>query len=100
MVTLLHRDGNTMMKTNNSRRAAASTPRQRLAPRPLEQIYKLPPAALVTPAEAALVAMLTESALAVRRTKGGWPPYIKFGRLVRYRLGDLIKAPKADCTTA
>jgi hypothetical protein len=48
---------------------------------------------LITPAEASAVAQITESALAVRRSKGDWPPYLKFGRLVRYRLGDLITAP-------
>jgi hypothetical protein len=77
------------------RRDAASVHRPRPAPRSLEDIYRLPPIALVTPAEAALVAQLTESALAVRRCNGGWPRYLKFGRLVRYRLGDLLGLPIA-----
>jgi hypothetical protein len=70
-----------------------SAPRPRLSPRPLEEIYKLPPHALVTPAESELVTQLTQSALAVRRSKGQWPPFIKFGRLVRYRLGSLLTPP-------
>jgi hypothetical protein len=75
------------------RRNAAMLSRPRLAPRPLEELYRLPSQALITPAEASAVAQITETALAVRRTKGDWPRYIKFGRLVRYRLGDLITAP-------
>jgi hypothetical protein len=74
---------------------AASGPRPRLVPRSAEEIYKLPKIALVTPAEASLITQLTESALAVRRSKGEWPRYLKFGRLVRYRLGDLIDSPTA-----
>ena len=71
----------------------ASAPRRRPAARSLEELYKLPPVALVTPEEAAHVIQLTESALAVRRSNGKWPRYLKFGRLVRYRLGDLMIAP-------
>jgi hypothetical protein len=67
--------------------------RPRLAPRSLEEIYRLPASALLTPAETALVTRLTESALSVRRSKGQWPPFIKFGRLVRYGLGDLLTPP-------
>lgn len=81
---------------NPAHKSAASSQRPRPAPRPVEQIYKLPLHALVTPAEAAAVAQISETALAVRRTKGEWPRYLKFGRLVRYRLGDLIEAPKED----
>jgi hypothetical protein len=29
----------------------------------------------------------------VRRSKGQWPPFVKFGRLVRYGLGDLLTPP-------
>jgi hypothetical protein len=72
---------------------AAMSPRPRLAPRSLEEIYKLPSHAIITPEEACAVAQLTKSALAVRRTKGEWPPYLKFGRLVRYQLGVLIAPP-------
>jgi hypothetical protein len=68
--------------------------RPRLAPRSLEEIYRLPPNALLTPAETALVTRLTESALSVRRSKGQWPPFSKFGRLVRYGLGDLLTPPE------
>jgi hypothetical protein len=71
---------------------AASAPRRRLPPRPLEEIYRLPSHALLTPTEASLVTRLTESALAVRRSKGQWPPYEKFGRLVRYALGQLLSS--------
>jgi hypothetical protein len=72
---------------------AGSAPRPRLGPRPLEEIYRLPPHALLTPAETELVTRLTQSALAVRRSKGQWPPFIKFGRLVRYGLGSLLTPP-------
>jgi hypothetical protein len=75
------------------RRLAALETRPRLTPRALEELYRLPDQALITPAEASAVARITESGLAVRRTKGEWPPYLKFGRLVRYRLGDVITAP-------
>ena len=67
--------------------------RPRLAPRSLEEIYRLPANALLTPAETVLVTRLTESALSVRRSKGQWPPFIKFGRLVRYGFGDLLTPP-------
>jgi hypothetical protein len=77
----------------NSHRNAALVPRRRPASRSLEEIYQLPDVALVTPAEAGLVVRVTESALAVRRSRGEWPRYLKFGRLVRYRLGDLTNAP-------
>jgi hypothetical protein len=69
--------------------------RPRLAPRSLEEIYRLPGNAILTPAETALVTRLTESALSVRRTKGQWPPFVKFGRLVRYELGNLLSPPQA-----
>ena len=78
---------------------AASAPRRRPAARSLEEIYKLPPVALVTPEEAGHVIQLTESALAVRRSNGKWPSYLKFGRLVRYRLGDLMIAPNEAAHT-
>ena len=45
---------------------------------------------IVTAEEASLVTRLTVSALAVRRVKKQWPPYAKFGRLVRYQMGDLL----------
>lgn len=81
-----------MTDTSSPMRSCAGT-RPRLAPRPLEQIYSLPANALLTPAETALVTRLTESALSVRRSKGQWPPYLKFGRLVRYGLGGLLTPP-------
>jgi hypothetical protein len=59
----------------------------------LDEIYRLPPHALLTPVETELVTRLTQSALAVRRSKGQWPPYLKFGRLVRYGLGELLTPP-------
>lgn len=84
----------TTTSTNPIRLEDSAPPRRRRpAARPLEEIYKLPPVALVTPGEASLITQLTESALAVRRSKGEWPRYLKFGRLVRYRLGELINAP-------
>ena len=81
-----------MLDINSSKDSNAAA-RPRLAPRPLEEIYRLPPNALLTPAETSLVTRLTESALSVRRSKGQWPPFIKFGRLVRYGLGDLLTPP-------
>jgi hypothetical protein len=81
-----------MIDTNFPTRSRTGT-RPRLAPRSLEQIYGLPANALLTPAETALVTRLTESALSVRRSKGQWPPFVKFGRLVRYGLGDLLTPP-------
>jgi hypothetical protein len=83
----------TSTNTGELENFAAFSPRRRPAARSLEEIYRLPSIALVTPREASLITRLTESALAVRRSKGGWPRYLKFGRLVRYRLGDLINAP-------
>ena len=69
---------------------AASASRPRKVSRSADELYRLPKVALVTPPEAALVTRLTELSLAVRRHKGQWPPYVKFGRLIRYRLGDLL----------
>jgi hypothetical protein len=84
-----------MGSENNPRTVAAMAPRPRLSARPLHEIYKLPPHALVTPPEAGLLMGLTVSALAVRRSKGQWPPYVKFGRrLVLYVLGQLIAPPE------
>ena len=79
--------------TNTNSQERASAPRPRLSPRPLEEIYRLPHHALLTPAETELVTRLTQSALAVRRSKGQWPPFMKFGRLVRYGLGGLLTPP-------
>ena len=81
------------MSDMNVYRHAGSAPRPRPGPRPLDEIYRLPPHALLTPAETELVTRLTQSALAVRRSKGQWPPYLKFGRLVRYGLGELLTPP-------
>lgn len=78
---------------NISRHAAATSARPRLAPRSLLELYKLPGHAIVTPDEAEGISGITKSGLAVRRAKGDWPPYLKFGRLVRYRLIDLITVP-------
>jgi hypothetical protein len=82
-----------MTDTSSHQRSSARA-RPRLAARSLDEIYRLPPNALLTPAETALVTRLTLSALSVRRSKGQWPPFIKFGRLVRYGLGDLLTPPK------
>jgi hypothetical protein len=81
-----------MIDTSSHVRFGEGT-RPRLAPRSLAEIYSLPANALLTPAETALVTRLTESALSVRRSKGQWPPYVKFGRLVRYGLGVLLAPP-------
>jgi hypothetical protein len=86
-----------MIDTNSSKpsseHAGAKKERPRMAPRSLEEIYGLPAKALLTPAETSLVTRLTEPALSVRRSKGQWPPFVKFGRLVRYGLGDLLTPP-------
>ena len=84
-----------MESDNNPRTLAAMASRPRLPPRPLDEIYKLPPHALITPPEAGLVTRLTESALAVRRSKGEGPPYVMYGpRCVRYVLGQLLAFAK------
>jgi len=77
----------------NTDTPAGSKQRSRMRLRPLDLLYRLPPSALVTPSEASAVTQLTESALAVRRSKGQWPPFLKFGRLVRYGLGELLTPP-------
>jgi hypothetical protein len=86
-----------MIDTNSSnpcsKRASVKKERPRMAPRSLKEIYGLPAKALLTPAETSLVTRLTEPALSVRRSKGQWPPFVKFGRLVRYGLGDLLTPP-------
>jgi hypothetical protein len=73
-----------------------TSPRRRLPPRPVEQIYRLPPEALLTDVEAGIVTQLTRSALAARRIKGRWTPFVKFGKSVRYRLGALLTAPNPN----
>jgi hypothetical protein len=89
-----------MIDTNSSNpssnRTSAEKERPRMAPRSLEEIYGLPAKALLTPAETSLVTRLTESALSIRRSKGQWPPFVKFGRLVRYGLGDLLTPPSKE----
>ncbi len=82
------------MTDTSSHQRSSTRARPRLAARSLEEIYRLPTNALLTPAETALVTRLTQSALSVRRSKGQWPPFVKFGRLVRYGLGDLITPAK------
>jgi hypothetical protein len=81
------------MKDTSSHQRSSARARPRLAARSLEEIYRLPANALLTPAETELVTRLTQSALSVRRSKGQWPPFMKFGRLVRYELGDLLTPP-------
>ena len=78
-------------------RQLALTKRRRVrpSPRPLAELYSLPPVAWVTAPEAALITGLSEMALATRRSLGKWPSYQRVGRLVRYRLGDLLVPPDA-----
>ena len=60
--------------------------------RPLDVLLALPPHAWVTPDEAAVIVGLSRDALAARRSRGEWPQGSKLGpRLVRYRLGELLK---------
>jgi hypothetical protein len=82
------------MTDTSSHQRSSARERPRLAPRSLEEIYRLPANALLTPAETELVTRLTQSALSVRRSKGQWPPFVKFGRLVRYELGALLTPPR------
>jgi hypothetical protein len=76
-----------MQKLNSAQQKKT---RPRLPPRSVEELYRLPAHALVTPSEASLVTRLTEGALAVRRSKGQWPSYVKIDGLVRYTLGALL----------
>jgi hypothetical protein len=62
-------------------------------PRPISELYGLPSYGWVTPEEAALVLATTTGALSTRRSRGEWPPYFIVGRMVRYRMGDLLKPP-------
>jgi hypothetical protein len=71
-----------------SRRGRVKAP-----PRPLTELYSLPALAWVTAPEAASVTGLSEMALATRRSLGQWPAYHRIGRLIRYRLGDLLVPP-------
>jgi hypothetical protein len=82
--------------TNSSSKRPSVKVRPRLPSRSLDEIYRLPANALLTPAETALITRLTQSALSVRRSKGQWPPYVKFGRLVRYGFGDLLTPPNRE----
>jgi len=60
--------------------------------RPLEVLLSLPAHAWVTPDEAAAIIGLSKDALAARRSRGDWPQASKLGpRLVRYRLGELLR---------
>jgi hypothetical protein len=74
----------------NPQEATTRSKRPRLPARSVEELYRLPAHALVTAPEASLVTRLTESALAVRRSKGQWPPYVKIDGLVRYTLEALL----------
>ena len=59
-------------------------------------LLKLPAHAWLTPNEAAVVLGLTTDALAARRSRGEWPKAVKLGpRLIRYRLGELLKLEQA-----
>lgn len=60
--------------------------------RSLEIVLSLPPHAWVTPDEAAAILGLSKDALAARRSRGEWPQASKLGpRLIRYRLGELLR---------
>jgi hypothetical protein len=64
----------------------------------LKLLMTLPPHAWIAPAEAAAILGLSVEALAARRSRGEWPQASKLGpRLIRYRLGELLKlqAPEA-----
>ncbi len=61
------------------------------------ELLNLPPHAFVTPKEAAALLGLSTEALAARRSRGEWPHAIKLGpRLIRYRLGHLLKLDHSD----
>jgi hypothetical protein len=60
--------------------------------RPLDVLLGLPAHAWVTPDEAAAIIGLSKDALAARRSRGEWPQASKLGpRLIRYRLGELLR---------
>lgn len=59
-------------------------------PRSVEELCALPDDAILLPAEAAALINSTERTLAVRRSRGQPPRYLKFGRAVRYRKGDAL----------
>jgi predicted DNA-binding transcriptional regulator AlpA len=60
--------------------------------RSLGVLLDLPPHAWVTPDEAATILGLSKDALAARRSRGEWPQANKLGpRLIRYRLGELLR---------
>ena len=61
------------------------------------QLVAMPPNTMLNSPEAKLVTGLSPGALANRRAAGMWPHPVKIpgaGRLVRYRLGDLLAPPE------
>lgn len=76
----------------------ASTPQNC---RSLEVLLSLPAHAWVTPDEAAAIIGLSKDALAARRSRGDWPQASKLGpRLIRYRLGDLLRIDQSTPAVA
>ena len=53
--------------------------------RKIDELCALPESAIMLPDEAALYLQMSREALAVRRSKGQQPEYLKHGRVVRYR---------------
>ena len=53
--------------------------------RNIDELCSLPESAIMLPDEAALYLQMSREALAVRRSKGQQPEYLKHGRVVRYR---------------
>jgi len=74
-------------------KASQRSPYVKLAPRSCAELYALPPSAMLTPPEAAMITRLSEGSLAARRSYGMWPPYHRLGKSVRYRLGELLELP-------
>lgn len=66
------------------------------ATRKLEVLLKLPGNAPVTAKEAALLLRRSEDALAHDRSRGGGVRYFKIGRLIRYRLDELLPQDRAE----
>lgn len=75
--------------------AAGETARRSntLPPRPVDELLRLPASALLTIEEASSITRISVVALAQRRSIGAWPRFQRCGRLIRYRLGDVLEMP-------
>lgn len=67
-----------------------------LPPEELEVIHSLPDQALLTAIEAAAFLRLKYHTLAWYRSQGGGPKFVKVGKTIRYRVGDIKSYVKAE----